>query len=82
MRLWPSLTEVQTMKRLFTEHPATVGETYVQHLRRALRSAVSLAGAAVACTVHALVPAFFVTTASRIVTRLNHEIAGLGSDDR
>lgn len=69
------------MKRFLTEHPATVGETYGQHLGRALRSAVSLAGAAIACAVHALLPAFFVTTASRTITRLNDEIAGLRDDD-
>lgn len=69
------------MKRFLTEHPATVGETYGQHLGRALRSAVSLAGAAIACVVHALLPALFVTTASRTITRLNDEIAGLRDDD-
>ncbi|HJO98831.1 MAG: DUF6356 family protein [Acidimicrobiales bacterium] len=69
------------MKRFFTEHPAEVGETYGQHLGRAVRSAVSLAGAAIACTVHALVPALFVTTASRTITRLSDEIAGLRADD-
>ncbi|MBT3247057.1 MAG: hypothetical protein HN979_00655 [Actinobacteria bacterium] len=69
------------MKRFFAEHPATVGESYGQHLRRALRSAVSLGGAAIACTVHAFVPALFETTASRTVTRLNDEITGLHGDD-
>ncbi|MDP6481324.1 MAG: DUF6356 family protein [Acidimicrobiales bacterium] len=69
------------MKRFLTGHPATVGETHGQHLGRALRSAVSLAGAAIACAVHVLLPAFFVTTASRTITRLNDEIAGLRDDD-
>jgi hypothetical protein len=69
------------MKWFFTDHSATVGESYGQHMRRALRSAVPPGGAVVACTVHALVPALFETTASRTATRLNDEITGLHTDD-
>ncbi len=69
------------MKRFFTDHPATVGESYGQHMRSALRSVVPPGGAVVTCTVQAFVPALSETTASRTVTRLNDEITDLHTDD-
>ncbi|RUA22529.1 MAG: hypothetical protein DSY73_07340 [Actinobacteria bacterium] len=65
----------------FTGHPASVGETYTQHLARALRSSWSLAVAAVACTVHAFVPALFPSRAGDTVNRLHDEIRDLHKDD-
>ena len=65
----------------FTGHPASVGETYTQHLGRALRSSWSLAVAAVACTVHAFVPALFLSRAGDTVNRLHDEIRDLHKDD-
>ena len=58
------------MMRLFTAHPAGVGETYFQHMRFAARLAVSLLGAGVAAACHAIFPFTFETTASRIVARV------------
>tara|TARA_Y100000310_G_scaffold1694_2_gene2147 strand:- start:364 stop:582 length:219 start_codon:yes stop_codon:yes gene_type:complete len=54
----------------FTEHPASVGETWDGHARFALRCARLLAWAALAATVHAVIPALFQTTASRTMDRL------------
>ncbi|HIM66854.1 MAG TPA: hypothetical protein EYM46_09875 [Acidimicrobiia bacterium] len=65
----------------FTEHPASAGETYMQHLGRALRSSWSLAVAAVACTVHAFVPALFLSRAGDTVNGLHDEIRDLHKDD-
>ena len=56
--------------RLFTEHPATVGETYGQHMRSALSFAVPLLGASLACFVHAALPFLFTRTGSCTITRL------------
>lgn len=56
--------------RWFRDHPATVGETYLQHMAFALSFAFWLAVAAGAALVHALVPAMCETTASRILGRL------------
>ena len=64
----------------FTGHPAPVGETYTQHLGRALRSSWSLAVAAVACTVHAFVPALFLSRAGDTVNRRHDEIRDLHKD--
>lgn len=55
---------------LFTDHPATVNETYLGHMRFALGFGFWLAVAAMAAVVHALIPALCETTASRILGRL------------
>lgn len=60
----------------FTAHPASVGETWSQHARVALGFASSLALAAMAATVHAVLPFAFETTASRAVDRLHARIHG------
>ncbi len=57
--------------RMFINHPATVEETYLQHMRFALGFAFWMTLAAGAALVHAIVPALCETTASRILNRLN-----------
>jgi hypothetical protein len=59
------------LRGLFTEHPASVGETYVQHLVAACGFAVSMVVGGLACLAHAVLPFIFVTTASRTVARLH-----------
>lgn len=55
---------------VFLDHPATVNETYLGHMRFALGFGFWLAVAALAALVHAFIPALCQTTASRILTRL------------
>ncbi len=52
------------LQRWFTAHPATVGETYFEHLRAASSFAGGLAVCAFCCFVHALIPGLFTTSAS------------------
>jgi len=59
---------------LFTDHPATVNETYFGHMRFAFGFAFWLGVAALAALVHAIVPASFETTAGRILKRLHARI--------
>ncbi|MET0742309.1 MAG: DUF6356 family protein [Microvirga sp.] len=59
-----------SLKRLFTEHPASVGESYFAHMRVALSFALPLGLAAGAALVHAFLPFRFHTTASTTVKRL------------
>jgi hypothetical protein len=59
---------------LFLDHPATVNETYFGHMRFAFGFAFWLGVAAMAALVHALIPAFCETTASRILKRLHARI--------
>jgi hypothetical protein len=59
------------MKKLFTEHPATVGETYSQHFVHAGGFGVRMVFAGMACLVHAVLPFLFVKTGSRAITVLH-----------
>jgi Family of unknown function (DUF6356) len=58
------------LENLFTDHPRSLGESYLQHQQHALTFGVTMVVAGIACIVHALVPALFETTGSRAVTRL------------
>jgi hypothetical protein len=64
-----------TLARLFLDHPASVNESYFQHMRFALGFAGSLAMAAGAALVHALIPALCDSTASGIVRRLHARLS-------
>jgi uncharacterized protein DUF6356 len=57
--------------RAFTEHPASVGETYIEHMGRAACFGLRMIGAGAACLVHALLPFLFVRTGSAAVAELN-----------
>jgi hypothetical protein len=57
--------------RAFTEHPASVGETYGEHMGRAACFGLRMIGAGVACLVHALLPFLFVRTGSEAIAELN-----------
>ena len=57
--------------KIFTRHPASVGENYLQHMGSALSFALSLLGACLVCLVHALLPFMFEKTGSRIIERLH-----------
>ena len=63
------------LKRLFTEHPDAVGETYGDHMKVALSFAGPLAAAAAAALVHAFLPFLFVSTASATIKRLHARMA-------
>lgn len=58
------------MKVSFTEHPASVNETYLQHMGSAWSFSRALFLSSVAAFLHGIFPFLFVTTASRMVTRL------------
>ena len=61
---------------VFTRHPASVGQTWLQHGRFALRISGTLALAALAAAIHAVVPALCETTASRVIERLHAQTHG------
>ena len=58
------------LAKLFTEHPASVHETYLGHMAFAAWFASRLFLAGGAALVHAVLPFMFETTASRIVREL------------
>lgn len=57
--------------RLFHAHPASVGESYWQHMAVAGSFGWGLARASAACFVHALVPGLCQTTGSTIIRQLH-----------
>ena len=58
------------LAKLFTDHPASVHETYFGHMAFAAWFASRLFMAGGAALVHAVLPFMFETTASRIVREL------------
>jgi hypothetical protein len=62
------------IRRLFTDHPASVGESYGQHFRVATGFGLAMIGGGLAALVHGLIPALFPTTGSRTVARLNDRL--------
>ncbi|MDA5095689.1 DUF6356 family protein [Aliiroseovarius sp. KMU-50] len=58
------------IKRIFLDHPASVEESYFEHARFAAGFAFWLFLAAGAALIHALIPAAFDKTASRITADL------------
>jgi hypothetical protein len=61
----------RAMPRLFTEHPATVGETYLEHLLFAVDFGCRMLGGGLACCVHGFLPFLFIRTGSRILLDLH-----------
>jgi hypothetical protein len=61
-------------QKVFLDHPADVGETYGEHLREASGFGLRMIGGGVACMIHALLPAVFVTSASTTVAGLHETL--------
>lgn len=56
---------------IFSNHPASVGETYFQHLRTGLGFGIAMLAGGLACLVHALIPSLFEKTGSKTIARLH-----------
>lgn len=63
------------MRRAFTEHPASVGESYGEHMRVSLGFAGNLALAAGAALVHAVVPSLCTKSASTRIRAMHDKIS-------
>lgn len=61
--------------RAFTEHPASVGESYFGHLLQATGFGLRMILAGLACVLHGLFPFLCVTTGSDAMTALHREMA-------
>jgi hypothetical protein len=62
------------IRKLFLDHPLSVGETYGEHMRTAWRFGSSMVVAGAACCVHAAFPTLFPRTASDRVKKLYAEM--------
>jgi hypothetical protein len=56
-----------SLRHVFTAHPASVGESYVQHLAVAMKYSGWLFAAGFCALVHAVLPFLFETTASGMI---------------
>ncbi|MGC1523456.1 MAG: DUF6356 family protein [Steroidobacteraceae bacterium] len=61
-------------RSLFIEHPASVDETYLQHFSSALGFGAKMIVAGVACMVHGILPAVFVTRGSDTIRSLHERM--------
>lgn len=59
------------MKNIFTEHPRSVGESYLLHMSNAVRYALTFLVLFFIALVHAILPFLFVRAASDIVCEMN-----------
>jgi hypothetical protein len=55
----------------FREHPASVGETYLEHMGVASSFGLTLLKAGLACMVHSVLPFLFTTTGRRAIEDLH-----------
>lgn len=60
-----------SLKRLFTDHPRSVGESYAEHLFTASRFGGRMVFSGFACLVHAVLPFLFVRTGSAAIAELH-----------
>ena len=58
----------------FREHPASVGESYVEHFGVATSFGFTLVMAGFACLVHAIFPFLFTTTGRRTIEELHRRM--------
>lgn len=66
------------ISRVFLAHPASVDESFFEHMWFALRFAGLLFVAAGAALLHAIVPCMFEKTASGIIEKLHHRMNNRG----
>ncbi len=59
------------LRTLFTEHPASVDETYTEHMGMACSFAARMVAGSIACLIHAFLPFLFVKTASSMIDELH-----------
>jgi hypothetical protein len=61
---------MKTVLNAFTSHPASVNETYPEHLASSWSFAFQMIGAGFACLLHGLFPFLFCTTGSSTIREL------------
>ncbi|MET3825169.1 hypothetical protein ABIC16_000862 [Sphingomonas sp. PvP055] len=61
-------------RRLFLDHPATVGESYTEHFGVASRFGMTMIVGGLGAVVHAFVPAWCKTSGSRTVAELHRQM--------
>jgi Family of unknown function (DUF6356) len=70
---------IAPLARLFTSHPAAVGESYGKHFVVATAYAFRLIGAGLCAFVHAVLPFLFERTASSVVKAIYSDLVRRGA---
>ena len=60
--------------RLFTDHPATVNESYFEHLVAATGFGLRMIWGGIVCLVHALIPGICATRGSDMICELHERM--------
>lgn len=61
------------MKKIFTEHPHSIGESYSQHFKAAFSFGFNMLLGGMACVIHAFFPNFFEKTGSNILLKMTQQ---------
>ncbi len=70
-----TMSEMKSLKRAFTEHPASVDETYGEHLATSWSFAFRMLGGGLACLLHGVLPFLFKSTASGAIRSLHDRMS-------
>ncbi|MCH2189826.1 MAG: DUF6356 family protein [Gammaproteobacteria bacterium] len=62
---------IDTLKSMFTDHPESVGEGYLEHFGVAMMFSLTMISAGILCFVHALLPFLFTETGSKTIEKLH-----------
>lgn len=62
------------MNKIFMQHPATVDETYFEHMRFAGWFAMTLFGAGCAALIHSIIPCLFEKTAGNLINQMHERM--------
>ena len=68
------ISSMSAFRRLFTAHPATVNESYGQHLVAAAGFGFRMIWGGIVCLVHALIPGAFCTKGSDMICELHERM--------
>lgn len=73
---------IRTLKRLFSDHPREVGESYVQHMGQAMSFGFKLARLSATAFLHGLVPGVHKTTVSDEIRAMAQDMGGRAEEAR
>ncbi len=71
---WDYHEPMSALKRLFTDHPASIDESYWQHFGAAAGFGLRLMWGGIQCLVHAIIPGAFCTKGSDLVCELHERM--------
>jgi len=68
------------MRNIFTEHPKSINETYLQHMKFALLFGMTMIISGMACLIHAIFPFLFIQTGTNCLIRLIYYVFDRSTD--